>query len=48
MFAKPSVQRTTDDPGLPFEATYIAETSAGPKAVCPLASVLFKLFIRLS
>jgi len=31
------VQRTTEDPGLPLEATYIAETKAGPNAVCPLA-----------
>jgi len=37
MFAKPSVQRTTVDPLLPFDATSIAATKAGPKAVCPFA-----------
>lgn len=46
MFAKPSVQRTTEDPGLPFEATSIDESKAGPNAVWPLASVFVKLFIR--
>jgi hypothetical protein len=48
MFASPSVQRTTVEPGLPFEATYMAEISAGPNAVGPLASVLVKLLIKLS
>jgi len=48
MFANPSVHKTTDEPGLPFEATYIAETNAGPKAVCPLASVLVRLLIKFS
>jgi hypothetical protein len=46
--ANPSVQRITEEPGLPLEATSIADTNAGPKAVCPLASVLFKLFINPS
>jgi len=42
------VQRKTVEPGLPFEAIYIAEISAGPKAVCPFAYCLFKLFLRPS
>jgi len=46
MFAKPSVQRTTDDPGLPLAATSIDDNKAGPKAVWPLAYVLFKLLMR--
>ena len=37
MFAKPSVQRTTDEPGLPLEATSIEDSKAGPRAVCPFA-----------
>jgi hypothetical protein len=33
----PSVHKYTEDPIVPFEAIYIAENMAGPKAVCPLA-----------
>ncbi len=33
IFAKPSVHIVTVDPGLPLEATYIADNKAGPKAV---------------
>lgn len=48
MFARPSVHNTTKDPGLPLEATYMAEINAGPRAVCPLAYVLFRLLIKFS
>jgi hypothetical protein len=32
-----------DEPGVPLDAIYIAAIRAGPKAVCPFASVLFRL-----
>jgi len=46
MLAKPSVQRNTEEPGLPFPAISIAVTRAGPSAVCPLASVLLILLSK--
>lgn len=48
MFARPSVQRITDEPGLPFEAISIAATKAGPNAVCPFAYCLLRLLIKVS
>lgn len=48
MLANPSVQSTTEDPGLPFEATSIEDNKAGPNAVCPFAYVLVKLLIKFS
>ena len=47
ILAKPSVHKITEDPGAPLDAIQIAVTSAGPKAVCPLDYVLFKLLINL-
>lgn len=37
IFAKPSVHMVTVEPGLPLEATSIADNKAGPKAVGPFA-----------
>lgn len=46
MLANPSVQRITDEPLLPLEATSIAATKAGPKAVCPFASAFASLLSK--
>ena len=43
MLASPSVHRITDEPLLPLEATSMAATKAGPRAVCPLASAFVNL-----
>lgn len=48
ILANPSVQRIIVEPGLPFDATSIAEINAGPRAVCPFASCLFSCFKRES
>ena len=48
ILANPSVQRIIVEPGLPFDATSIAEINAGPRAVCPFASCLFNCFKRES
>jgi hypothetical protein len=37
-FARPSVQRTTEEPGDPCAAIAIAEAKAGPRAVGPVSS----------
>jgi len=41
ILAKPSLQMTTVEPGLPLPAISIAERIAGPKDVAPDASILF-------
>jgi hypothetical protein len=48
MFARPSVHRITDDPRLPLAAMFKAVINAGASAVCPDASILLILLIKLS
>lgn len=48
IFAKPSVHNITVEPGLPFDAISIADTKAGPNAVCPLAYCFVNCFINVS
>jgi hypothetical protein len=38
-FARPSVQRTTEEPGDPYAAIDIAVNKAGPRAVGPVSSI---------
>jgi hypothetical protein len=46
MFARPSVQRITEDPGAPYAAIAMAVVKAGPKAVGPVSSNAIIFFYR--
>lgn len=48
MFAKPSVQITTRDPGFPWTANYTEANRAGPKAVFPFSFTLEHFSIKVS
>jgi hypothetical protein len=47
-FERPSVQRTTDEPGAPYVAIAMAEAKAGPRAVGPVSSRPMILADRIS
>jgi hypothetical protein len=46
MFASPSVQTTTIEPGAPSEAIAIDVSTAGPSAVGPVSSRLINFFYK--
>lgn len=45
IFARPSVQITTIEPGFPLLANYIEDNKAGPKAVFPFSSILLNFSV---